>query len=39
MPAFGGAMGADGVWTLVTYLRSLAPPDNLPTESFESAAK
>ena len=24
MPAFGGALGAEGVWTLVTYLRSLA---------------
>jgi len=35
MPGFGGALGADGVWTLVTYIRSLAPPDNLPTESFE----
>jgi len=35
MPAFGGAMGADGVWTLVTYLRSLPPPKNVPTESWE----
>jgi mono/diheme cytochrome c family protein len=35
MPGFGGALGADGVWTLVTYLRSLPPPQNLPTESFE----
>lgn len=34
MPAFGGALGADGVWTLVTYLRSLAPPPNLPTQAF-----
>jgi cytochrome c oxidase cbb3-type subunit III len=34
MPAFGGALGADGVWTLVTYLRSLAPPPNLPTQSY-----
>jgi cytochrome c oxidase cbb3-type subunit 3 len=39
MPAFGGALGQDGVWVLVTYLQSLAPPDNLPTESFEPAAK
>lgn len=35
MPAFGGALGIDGVWTLVTYLRSLPPPKDLPTESWE----
>jgi cytochrome c oxidase cbb3-type subunit III len=35
MPAFGGALGADGVWTLVTYLRSLSVPENVPTESWE----
>jgi cytochrome c oxidase cbb3-type subunit III len=35
MPAYGGALGADGVWTLVTYLRSLTVPENLPTQSFE----
>ncbi len=35
MPGFGGALGADGVWTLVTYLRSLPPPPNLPTQSWE----
>jgi mono/diheme cytochrome c family protein len=35
MPAFGGAVGVDGVWTLVTYIRSLPPPKNLPTESWE----
>jgi cytochrome c oxidase cbb3-type subunit 3 len=34
MPAFGGALGADGVWTLVTYLRSLPPPPNLPTQAY-----
>ena len=36
MPAFGGALGAEGVWTLVTYIRSLAPPADLPTESWET---
>jgi cytochrome c oxidase cbb3-type subunit 3 len=36
MPAFGGAVGADGVWTLITYLRSLTPPPNVPTESWEN---
>ena len=35
MPAFGGALGADGVWTLVTYIRSLPVPVDVPTESFE----
>jgi cytochrome c oxidase cbb3-type subunit 3 len=35
MPAFGGALGAEGVWTLVTYLRSLPLPENLPTQSWE----
>jgi cytochrome c oxidase cbb3-type subunit 3 len=35
MPAFGGALGPEGVWTLVTYLRSLPKPDDLPTESWE----
>ena len=35
MPAFGGVLGADGVWTLVTYLRSLPVPSNVPTESWE----
>ena len=35
MPAFGGTLGAEGVWTLVTYLRSLPPPPNLPTESWQ----
>ena len=39
MPAFGGALGQDGVWILVTYLQSLAPPDNLPTETFETPGK
>ena len=36
MPAFGGTLGADGVWTLVTYLRSLAPPPNAPTETWQN---
>ena len=34
MPAFGGVVGAEGVWGLVTYLRSLPPPPDLPTESW-----
>jgi cytochrome c oxidase cbb3-type subunit III len=36
MPAFGGTLGAEGVWTLVTYLRSLSLPADLPTESWQN---
>ena len=35
MPAFGGKLGADGVWTLVTYLESLPVPRDNATESWE----
>jgi cytochrome c oxidase cbb3-type subunit III len=35
MPAFGGALGSEGVWTLVTYIRALPAPSDLPTESWE----
>jgi cytochrome c oxidase cbb3-type subunit 3 len=35
MPAFGGVLGADGVWALVTYIRSLPMPGDVPTESWE----
>jgi cytochrome c oxidase cbb3-type subunit III len=31
MPAFGGVLGADGIWILVTYLKSLPVPDNATT--------
>jgi cytochrome c oxidase cbb3-type subunit III len=34
MPAFGGVLGTEGVWTIITYLRSLPAPDDLPTESW-----
>jgi len=36
MPAFGGALGADGIWELVTYVKSLPPPSSVPTESWEA---
>jgi cytochrome c oxidase cbb3-type subunit III len=36
MPAFGGTLGIEGVWTLVTYLRSLTPPPDVPTESWQN---
>jgi cytochrome c oxidase cbb3-type subunit 3 len=35
MPAFGGVLGSDGVWILVTYLKSLPVPDDVPTQSWE----
>lgn len=35
MPGFGGVLGAEGVWTLVTYIRSLPVPADVPTESWE----
>jgi cytochrome c oxidase cbb3-type subunit 3 len=34
MPAFGGKLGTDGVWTLVTYLKSLTPEGDVATESW-----
>jgi len=36
MPAFGGKLGSDGVWTLVTYIRSLPMTPDTATESWES---
>ena len=36
MPAFGGKLGIDGVWTLVAYLKSVPNPPNIATESFEN---
>jgi len=33
MPAFGGLIGAGGVWLLVDYLKSLSKPDSVPTLS------
>lgn len=35
MPAFGGKLGIDGVWTLVAYLKSLPVPPGIATESWE----
>jgi cytochrome c551/c552 len=34
MPAYGGAVGRDGVWMLVNYLKSLPKPDAVPTQSW-----
>jgi cytochrome c oxidase cbb3-type subunit III len=36
MPAFGGVLGTDGIWILVTYLQSLPVPQNVPTQSWET---
>ncbi len=35
MPAFGGLMPSTGIWKLVTYLQSLQPPNDVPTESWK----
>lgn len=35
MPAFGGTISPTAVWSLVTYLKSLPPPTDVPTESWE----
>jgi len=34
MPAYGGLLPAGAIWRLVTYLQSLEPPANVPTESW-----
>ena len=34
MPAFGGAMPPEMIWRIVTYIKSLPPPSDLPTESW-----
>ena len=37
MPAYGGLLlSADAVWKLVTYLESLTPPADVPTEAWDS---
>ena len=35
MPAFGGTLGTTAVWSIVNYLKSLTPPTNESTESWE----
>lgn len=35
MPAFGGTISPTAIWSLVAYLKSLPPPTNVPTESWE----
>lgn len=35
MPAFGGTISPTAIWSIVTYLKSLPPPPDVPTESWE----
>lgn len=34
MPAFGGALAPPMIWRIVTYIKSLPPPNDVPTESW-----
>jgi cytochrome c len=34
MPAYGGVIGTDGVWSLVAYIKSQATPSVVPTTSW-----
>jgi cytochrome c oxidase cbb3-type subunit 3 len=34
MPAFGGILAQPLAWKIVTYLKSLPPPKDVPTESW-----
>ncbi len=34
MPAFGALLPPDAIWNLVSYMQSLEPPANVPTESW-----
>jgi len=34
MPAYGGVIGTDGVWTLVAYIKAQAVPPVVPTTSW-----
>jgi cytochrome c len=34
MPAYGGVIGTDGVWTLVAYIRAQSVPPVVPTTSW-----
>ena len=36
MPAFGGILPSDDIWRIVTYLRTLPLPKDVPTESWPS---
>jgi cytochrome c len=38
MPAYGGVLGADGVWMIVRYLKAQPVPAAVPTTSYEDVA-
>ena len=35
MPAFGGELAPEAIWTLVSYLKSLPAPASVPTQSWD----
>jgi cytochrome c551/c552 len=35
MPAYGGVLGSEGIWMIVTYLKSQPVPNVVPTTSYE----
>lgn len=37
MPAYGGVLGSDGVWMLVSYLKSQPVPGVVPTTNYEES--
>jgi len=39
MPAYGGVLGADGVWMIVSYLKSQPIPGVVPTTNYEDLAR
>jgi cytochrome c len=38
MPAYGGVLGSEGIWMIVTYLKSQPVPYVVPTTSYEDLA-
>jgi cytochrome c len=38
MPAYGGVIGADGVWMIVAYLKAQSIPSVVPTTNYETAS-
>jgi cytochrome c len=36
MPAYGGVLGAEGVWMIVSYLKAQPVPSVVPTTSYEN---
>lgn len=36
MPAFGGALSREAIWTIVSYLKSIPAPSNVPTQSWDT---